>query len=136
MQNQTMPQARRDLVPRLILSLSAIALLAAFSQRALQNLARIDYRNSNFVFFWLAGRMAVTGEDPYNEAQWLAQHEINHVTWQADPVFSYPLPLAVFLAPLGLLPLDAAYVCWQLFSLAVLAVCCLVGPPGVQHAAP
>jgi hypothetical protein len=100
-----------------------IAILAgAFFQRALHNLARIDYRNSNFVFFWLAGRMLDLGQNPYDSAQWLAQHAVNHVLWRSDRIFSYPLPLAFLFAPLGMFSLETAYVGWQLLTLAVVAV--------------
>jgi hypothetical protein len=121
-----MVQANKDLLRNVIAALGIVGLLAAFTLRASQNLARIDYRNSNFVFFWFAGRMVVTGENPYNEAQWLAQHESNGVAWRPDRTFLYPLPLAFILTPLGLLPLKEAYFGWQIFSQFVLAVAALL----------
>jgi hypothetical protein len=116
-----MQQKQHDLVRKAILALGLAVLAAAFSQRALQNLARIDYRNSNFVFFWLAGRMVDSGLNPYNTPQWIAQHDSNYITWRPNQIFPYPLPLALFLAPLGTLSLETAYVVWQILSAAVLA---------------
>ncbi len=117
-----MPQARRPLARTLTLALVIVVLAGAFSQRAFQNLNRIDYRNSNFVFFWIAGRMVLAGENPYDTGQWIAQHELNHTTWKPNRVFPYPISLALLLAPLGVLTLEAAYVCWQLFTLVVVAL--------------
>jgi hypothetical protein len=130
-----MQQTNRDLVRKAFLALGIAVLAAAFVQRALQNLAHIDYRNSNFVFFWLAGRMVCLGQNPYDAPQWLAQHVINNVAWRSDPVFSYPLPLAILLSPLGLLPLESAYVAWQLLTLAVLAgsVWLILRSSGARH---
>ncbi len=121
-QNKAMAQARKPLVRTLTLALVIIVLAGAFSQRAFQNLSRIDFRNSNFVFFWIAGRMVLAGQNPYDTSQWLAQHELNHATWQPNRIFPYPLPLAILLAPLGMLTLEAAYVGWQLFTLVVVSL--------------
>jgi len=102
----------------------ALALLvvgAAFYQRAASNLARIDYRNSNFVFFWLAGRMVWDGGNPYDSAQWLSAQQQYGVAWRPDQIFTYPLPLAFFMAPVGSLPLSEAYFGWQLVSEVLIA---------------
>lgn len=117
-----MLQERRPAVRLTITVVTILILASAFYQRAAYNLRRIDYRNSNFVFFWLAGRMITSGENPYNSAQWLAQHDANHVSWRPDRIFLYPLPLAFLLAPLGFLELDRAYFGWQLLSQALMSL--------------
>ncbi len=104
--------------------LFAVILLGAlFYQRALQNYVRQDYTNSNFFFFWLSGRMMWTGENPYDQAQWLAGHDAFGATWRPNKIFPYPLPLAFFTAPLGLLTLGQAYIAWQILSQVVIAIC-------------
>jgi Glycosyltransferase family 87 len=99
----------------------AIAVLAALSiQRAVFNLGHIDYKNSNFFVFWLAGHMVDSGQNPYDASQWAAGHDAFGVTWRPNETFLYPLPLAFFLAPLGRLPLPEAYVVWQILAEAVI----------------
>ena len=47
-----------------------IILTAAFLFNSLQNSSHEDYRNSNFLKFWVAGHMILTGRNPYDPAQW------------------------------------------------------------------
>ncbi len=81
-----------------------------------------DFQSSNFTFFWLSGRMLLQGENPYDEAQYLAGHETYGIKWQPNKIFPYPLPLAVFCIPLGLLSLPAAYITWQVITLLIVAL--------------
>jgi hypothetical protein len=81
-----------------------------------------DPRGTNFSFFWLAGRMTLNGENPYNEAQYLAGHDLHQLTWQPNKIFPYPLPLAIFCVPLGFLSLDQAYLIWQIITLSSIAL--------------
>ncbi len=81
-----------------------------------------DFQSSNFTFFWLAGRMVMEGENPYDETQYLAGHETYGIKWQPNKIFPYPLPLAIFCVPLGLLSLPAAYITWQIITLIIVAV--------------
>lgn len=62
------------------------------------------------------------GENPYNETQYLAGHETYGIKWQPNKIFPYPLPLAIFCVPLGLLSLPAAYITWQIITLIIVAV--------------
>jgi hypothetical protein len=82
----------------------------------------IDPRGTNFSFFWLAGRMTLDGENPYDEVQYLAGHDLHQLTWQPNKIFPYPLPLAIFCIPLGFLSLDQAYLIWQIITLCSVAL--------------
>ncbi len=81
-----------------------------------------DFQSSNFTFFWLSGRMLIEGENPYDEKQYLAGHVTHGITWQPNKIFPYPLPLAIFFIPLGLLSLPAAYITWQVITLIIVAM--------------
>jgi hypothetical protein len=81
-----------------------------------------DVPNSNFSFFWLAGRMILDGENPYDEAQYLAGHDANGMDWKPNHIFPYPLPLALFCIPLGFFSMKTAYIIWQVFSLLLVAL--------------
>ena len=90
--------------------------------RAQTSYASFDFQSSNFTFFWLAGRMVLEGENPYDETQYLAGHETYGIKWQPNKIFPYPLPLAVFCIPLGFLSLPAAYITWQVITLIIVAI--------------
>lgn len=89
--------------------------------RARISASSFDFQSSNFTFFWLAGRMILEGENPYNETQYLKGHETHGIKWQPNQIFPYPLPLAIIFIPLGFLSLPAAYVTWQVITLIVVA---------------
>jgi len=109
--------------PRIAGILFTLILLGGvFYLRARQNLSTQDYANSNFFFFWLSGRMVLTSENPYDQSQYLAGHDANGVTWRPNKIFPYPLPLALFMAPLGLFPLENAYVFWQVVTQIFIAI--------------
>lgn len=72
---------------------------------------------NDFFTFWLASRMGLAGESPYDATQWRAGHEQFQAEFVANKTYLYPVPLAVFI-PLGLLPLHSAFTAW--FVLAVL----------------
>jgi hypothetical protein len=81
-----------------------------------------DPQSSNFSFFWLAGRMVLEGENPYDETQYLAGHDANGIEWKPNKIFPYPLPLAILCVPLGLFSLKTAYTIWQVVTLLIVAV--------------
>lgn len=109
---------------KIVWILLTIALLGAmFHVRALKNLHFKDqYRGSNFFTFWLSGYMVLKGENPYDQAQYLAGHDAFGVTWKPNRIFPYPLPLSFFMAPLGLLPLFKSYYIWQVVSQIIIAI--------------
>ncbi len=102
--------------------LTVIVLAVIFYLKAMQNYTHQDYTNSNFFFFWLSGHMMWTGQNPYNQTQWLAGHDAFGATWRPNKIFPYPLPLAFLMAPLGLLSLGQAYIVWQIVSQILLAL--------------
>lgn len=81
-----------------------------------------DPRDTNFSFFWLAGKMILNGENPYDEAQYLAGHDLYQINWEPNKIFPYPLPLAIFCIPLGFLSLDQAYLLWRIITLCIVAM--------------
>lgn len=81
-----------------------------------------DYQNSNFAFFWLAGKMTIDGENPYDETAYLVNHEKYGIKWQPNRIFPYPLPLAILCIPLGFFEMGEAYIFWQVISLIFVAI--------------
>ena len=81
-----------------------------------------DVPNSNFSFFWLAGRMILDGQNPYDETQYLAGHDANGMDWRPNNIFPYPLPLTLFCIPLGFFSMQTAYVIWQVVTLLLIAL--------------
>jgi len=104
--------------------------------RARSSYTSFDFQSSNLTFFWLAGRMIMEGENPYDETQYLAGHETYGIKWQPNKIFPYPLPLAIFCVPLGLLSLPAAYITWQVITLAIVALTIFILLNHWQEAAP
>ena len=86
----------------------------------------LDYPNSDFFSFWLAGHMVWTGQDPYSADEWIAGHHQFGATWISDSQFLYPLPLAIFLAPLGLFSLYHAYIIWVVLLQLMIAISVLL----------
>jgi len=89
--------------------------------RTAQNYAKQNYRGSNFFVFWLSGRLLLDEESPYNPDQWRTGHERYGSTNIREEIFLYPLPLAVFMIPLGLFTVDQAYLGWQVISQLLIA---------------
>jgi hypothetical protein len=125
----TIFRRHRSLLAGGLWAVAVVGSLALVWQRALHNLEHIDFRNSNFVFFWLAGRMVLAGQNPYDAVAWLANHDLFDIAWRPNQIFPYPLPLAVFLAPLGILRLPLAYFLWQIVS----AIFILAGILALEH---
>ncbi len=100
----------------MLVSLAVLLAVSAYAIARSQN----DMLDRDFFSFWLAGRMVITGQDPYNEAQWIAGHAAAHTNWLSDTTFLYPLPLAILFAPLGMLPLEGAAGVWAFVTQALL----------------
>jgi len=66
--------------------------------------------------------MVLNGENPYDETQYLAGHDVNEMDWRPNRIFPYPLPLALFCIPLGFFSMKSAYIIWQVVSLLLAAL--------------
>lgn len=112
----------KDSLKKILSTLITVVLLGGMIfLRTRLSYASFDYKNSNFSFFWLAGRMILDGENPYDQTQYLAGHTANGIEWQPNKIFPYPLPLAIFCIPLGLLSIGNAYISWTALSLTIVA---------------
>jgi arabinofuranan 3-O-arabinosyltransferase len=95
---------------------------------AVRIVGSMDYHHNDndFFTFWLAGHLVTQGGSPYDLAQWLAGYHQFNIAIIPNPAFLYPLPMAMLMAPLGLLPFHSAYVVWvtliQIMILTCLAV--------------
>jgi hypothetical protein len=95
---------------------------------AVRIVGSMDYHHddNDFFTFYLAGHLVSHAGSPYDPAQWLAGYHQFEIGYIPNPAFLYPLPLAMLLAPLGLLPLPGAYVAWvtltELMIVASLAI--------------
>ncbi|HCK66094.1 MAG TPA: hypothetical protein DHW49_07490 [Anaerolineae bacterium] len=106
---------------KILSSVIALILLASmFHWRASQNYKNADYYNSNFFVFWLSGKLMLDGESPYNPEDWSNGHEKYGTITPKEPTFLYPLPLVLFLTPLGFLSLGQAYYVWQIISQVII----------------
>jgi hypothetical protein len=86
----------------------------------------IEYQNSDFFQFWLGSRNIWDGRDPYNSAEWIQAHQDFGTDRIASPAYLYPLPLAILLAPLGILPLKTAFIAWTFLSESLLLISILL----------
>lgn len=109
-------------IPKPIGAFVTPALLGLLIFARLQISRDFDVSESNFSFFWLAGRMVLDGENPYDETQYLAGHDANGMDWRPNRIFPYPLPLALLCVPFGFFPMKAAYAAWQAISLSIVAL--------------
>jgi len=107
------------------LILILIGLLPIYSTIAVSNERNVDYVNNGFFTFWLAGRMMWTGQQPYAATDWVSGHRANGAVWIPNQIFPYPLPLALLTAPLGLLPIEKAYILWDVLAQVFTASCIL-----------
>ena len=92
---------------------------------AVRVVGAMDYHHNDndFFTFWLAGHLVAHGGSPYDPAQWLAGYHQFDIGFVPNPAFLYPLPLALLLAPLGLLPVQGAYVVWVTLTELMIVAC-------------
>lgn len=113
---KTKQKCRKWLRPLLLLGIMSLL----FLYTAIRIVNWIDYPNTDFFSYWLGARMMWTGESPYNETQWVEGHHVYGATWISDLAYLYPLPLAILMAPLGLLSLKEAFAVWIMISEALI----------------
>ncbi len=83
---------------------------------AMNNERIVDYVNNGFFSFWLSGHLLPIGGNPYSSLDWVGGHHIFAATWIPEQIFPYPLPLALLMVPLGLLPISTAYILWNFLA--------------------
>jgi hypothetical protein len=103
-----------------------IFLGAVFLFNTLQNSSHEDPRNSNFLKFWIAGHMVLTGQNPYDANQWYDEHTKLGADQIDDKIFLYPLPQAFFLVPLALQPISESFILLGIVSQAIIAASCFI----------
>lgn len=88
-----------------------------------------EYPNKDFFTFWLAGRLALLGQNPYNNEIWIGGHHLFGASWIPNATYIYPYPLSLIFIPLGLLPLYQAFVVWVFLTqfMIVLSASLLLG---------
>ena len=84
--------------------------------------ARVDFPNTNFFKLWIAGYLTSVGNNPYSAQDWLNGHRLFRSTWIPEPIFLYPLSLALLLIPFGFLSLPVAYSVWAFLTLLATAL--------------
>jgi len=119
-----MPKIKKFL-SRWWIILVLLMLIPIYTLIAVNNEHTVDYRNNGFFTFWLSGHMQWTGENPYSTTDWVNGHHANGATWIPNQIFPYPLPLALVTAPLGLLPIEKAYILWDTLAQILIATCIL-----------
>lgn len=78
-----------------------------------------DYSGGwDFEAIWLGPYVLTQGESPYDSAIWLREHE-KYDFAPKNNYFLYPLPFAILLLPIGLLPLRVAAVVWAALTLGL-----------------
>ncbi|MBL8051067.1 MAG: DUF2029 domain-containing protein, partial [Anaerolineales bacterium] len=102
--------------------LISILIICGMIYARIQLSAGFDYQESNFAFFWLAGKMTIDGENPYDETTYITNHEKYGIKWQPNRIFPYPLPLTILCIPLGFFSMGTAYTIWQIASLLMIVI--------------
>ncbi len=75
-----------------------------------------EYPNSDYFTFWLSGRLATLGQNPYDSSIWIAGHHQFGASWIPNATFVYPMPISTLFAPLGLIPLYQSFIVWDVLS--------------------
>jgi hypothetical protein len=108
-------------------ALSVLIILAVLVTTRIDSMMDYHHDNNDFFTFWLAGHLVTQGNSPYNADQWLASYyQFGIESIPRNPIFLYPLPLALIMAPFSILPFHSAYFLWvtltQLMIIASLAI--------------
>jgi hypothetical protein len=98
---------------RFWLLLSSLIIVVLFFLTANSIVNSVDYHNSDFFTFWLSGRLASQGLNPYDSQTWVSGHHQYGAAWIPNETFIYPLQVSLLFVPLGILDLFQAYVAWD-----------------------
>lgn len=85
-----------------------------------------DARGYDFAAYWQAAYMVLDGKDVYNADQWISVRTEQQTALHSEVTFQYPLPLAVLMSPLAILPVGDAYTVWLLFGQIAILVSILL----------
>jgi hypothetical protein len=77
---------------------------------------------NDFHDYWLAGRLVLDGHSPYDLAALRDLAAQEHLTLEVGGGYSYPLPFALAMAPLAMLPYGAALAIFSVISLAAFSL--------------
>jgi hypothetical protein len=102
-----------------------LAILPVYYVIAVSNERLVDYVNNGFFTFWLSGRLPWLGQSPYSSLDWVNAHHANGATWIPNTIFPYPLPLVLITLPLGMFPIEQAYILWDTLAQVLIALCIL-----------
>jgi hypothetical protein len=120
------PSSRPALFKVIGTTLCLIFLLAVFIVNSLQNSSHEDPLKSNFLKFWIAGHMILSGQNPYDATPWYDEHTKLGAAQIDDKIFLYPLPQAFFLVPLGLFPISESFIILGVLSQLIIAASCFI----------
>jgi arabinofuranan 3-O-arabinosyltransferase len=101
--------------PKIILiPLIVIICLALFTFIAIQLTAGEPL--FDFTAFWIAGKLTLSGGDPYLKNDWIPLYEPFNLGLADNQTFLYPKPILPLFLPFGLLPLRTAAVFWLVLT--------------------
>ena len=90
------------------------ASLALFTLIAIQLTAREPL--FDFTAFWIAGKLTLSGADPYLKSDWIPLYEPFNLGLADNQTFLYPKPILPLFIPFGLLSLRTAAVIWLVIT--------------------
>lgn len=70
----------------------------------------------DFTAFWIAGKLTLSGSDPYLKSDWIPLYEPYNLGLADNQTFLYPKPILPLFLPFGLLPLRTAAVIWLVLT--------------------
>jgi hypothetical protein len=105
-----------------VLAVPGLALLVAASAIPLGIVHTTTGWFNDFHSYWLAGRLLMTGGNPYDLAALAALGRSAGLTFVVGGGYSYPVPFAIALVPLAGLPFDVALVLFEAASALVVAL--------------
>jgi len=116
----------RRLKKPLLILLTILVLLPIFLWISQKVIDPSLHPNKDFFTFWLGGRLITLGKNPYLHSDYLWGRAFYDADLIPDATFVYPLPFALLFAPLGLLPLNKAFVVWDTLTQVMILVSLLL----------
>ena len=98
----------------ILLLLLLVAVGGIFTLIAIQLTAREPL--FDFTAFWIAGKLTLSGADPYLKSDWIPLYEPFNLGLADNQTFLYPKPILPLFIPFGLLSLRTAAVIWLVIT--------------------